>query len=222
MLFQNRTDAGAKLASNLSDYANRSDVVVVGLPRGGVPVAFIVAEELNLSFNILMVRKLGMPGNRELAIGAIASGGIQLFNKFAQQKDLSPKLIKQIVLQEQQELERRERIYLNNDRSLLDVESQTVIIVDDGLATGTTMLAAIEALQQQQPKQIVVAVPIGSKKTCEQLAQRVDRVVCLEHPEPFKAVGNWYQSFPQLSDREVCFWLTEASEKRTKPSRYLR
>ena len=210
-MFDDRTDAGINLARRLSNYTNLQNAVVVGLPRGGVPVAYAVAKELNLSLNILLVRKLGMPGNPELAIGAIASGGIQLLNKFAQLENLSPKIIKQIVLQEQQELERREHIYLDGDRSLLNVRLRTVILIDDGLATGTTMMAAIKALQQQQPKHITVAVPVGSRKTCEQIQQQVDRVVCLEQPENFRAVGNWYKKFPQLSDREVCFWLTQAN-----------
>jgi putative phosphoribosyl transferase len=200
---RNRTEAGQMLASLLTDYANRPDVLVLGLPRGGVPVAFEVAKALNVPLDICLVRKLGVPGHKELAMGAIASGGIRVLNyDVVSWLGISSNTIDEVAAKEQRELERRDRVY-RGDRTQSDVSNRTIILVDDGIATGSTMRAAIAILQQQQPEQIVVAVPVAPAQTCKELKSEVDKVVCLMTPEPFYAIGLWYENFEQTTDEEV-------------------
>src|SRR5262245_45964453 len=202
MLFRDRTDAGRRLAEALSQYAGRPDLVVLALPRGGVPVAFEVARTLDAPLDVFLVRKLGLPGHEELAMGAIASGGVRVLNdEVVRVLDLSPQLIEEVARTEQQELERRERVY-RDDRPPVDVRGKTVLLVDDGLATGSTMRAAVAALRRQGPARIIVAVPVGASDSCEEL-QEADEVVCAKMPEPFRAVGMWYEDFSQTTDEEV-------------------
>jgi predicted phosphoribosyltransferase len=178
--------------------------VVLALPRGGVPVAFEVAEALNAPLDVFLVRKLGLPGQEELAMGAIATGGVRVLNEaVVRALHIPDAIIDAVTAQEQQELERRERLY-RDDRPALQVRGCTVILVDDGLATGSTMRAAAVALRQQHPARIVVAVPIAASTTCEELHAEVDDVICAATPEPFYGVGLWYDDFSQTSDAEVC------------------
>ena len=210
MKFKDRTEAGQILARKLTAYANCADVVVLALPRGGVPVAFEIATALNLPLDVFLVRKLGVPGQSELAMGAIANSGVRVLNQdIVRSLRLSDAVIDKVAAQEQQELERRERLY-RDDRPIPQLHERTVIIVDDGLATGATMRAAIEALRQQQPARIVVAVPISSPETCRDLAVEVDEIICVETPQPFCSVGLWYEDFPQTTDEEVCALLKQA------------
>ncbi len=215
MKFKDRTEAGQVLARKLAAYANHEDVVVLALPRGGVPVAFEIATALNVPLDVFLVRKLGVPGQSELAMGAIANGGVRVLNQdIVRSLRLSDAVIDKVAAQEQQELERRERLY-RDDRPLPLLHERTVIIVDDGLATGATMRAAIEAIRQQQPARIVVAVPISSPETCRDLAVEVDEIICVETPQPFCSVGLWYEDFPQTTDEEVRALLKQAQ---TTPS----
>jgi putative phosphoribosyl transferase len=201
--FKNRTEAGRQLAAELGGYANRPDVIVLGLPRGGVPVAFEVSLALSVPLDVFSVRKLGAPGQPELAMGAIAAGGIEVLNEDVIRDLAVPSaLVQQVAGRERLELDRRDRLF-RGDRPPPDVRGRTVILVDDGLATGSTMEAAILALRPQAPKLIVVAVPVGARDTCERLARLADTVVCLSMPEPFQAVGLWYEEFGQTSDDEV-------------------
>jgi putative phosphoribosyl transferase len=203
MRFHNRTDAGRQLAPRLSDYAGRSDVIVLALPRGGVPVAFEVATVLGAPLDVFLVRKLGVPSHPELAMGAIAAGGVEVLSE-ALIRDLGiPRaVVQQVAARERLELDRRGRLF-RGDRQPPVVRDRTVILVDDGLATGSTMEAAVVALRIQAPAKIVVAVPVGARETCERLSGMADRVVCLATPEPFNAVGLWYEHFSQTSDDEV-------------------
>ncbi|WP_341529845.1 phosphoribosyltransferase [Nostoc sp. UHCC 0302] len=211
MRFKNRSLAGQSLAKELETYANRSDVLVLGLPRGGVPVAFEVAKALNAPLNILVVRKLGVPDQEELAMGAIASGGVRILNEsIISEINISDEVIARIAVQEERELERRERLY-RGDRPDTDLQGRTVILVDDGLATGATMWAAVVAVQKQQPARIVIAVPIAAPETCKLLANEVDEVVCISTPSPFYSVGSWYEDFPQTTDEEVHNLLAKAA-----------
>lgn len=215
MKFKDRTEAGQVLARKLAAYANHEDVIVLALPRGGVPVAFEIATALNVPLDVFLVRKLGVPGQSELAMGAIANGGVRVLNQdIVRSLRLSDAVIDKVAAQEQQELERRERLY-RDDRPLPLLHERTVIIVDDGLATGATMRAAIEAIRQQQPARIVVAVPISSPETCRDLAVEVDEIICVETPQPFCSVGLWYEDFPQTTDEEVRALLKQAQ---TTPS----
>ncbi|WP_340121649.1 phosphoribosyltransferase [Methylobacter svalbardensis] len=203
MLFRDKTEAGRILADRLAAYANYPDTMVLALPRGGVPVAFEVAEALNLPLDIFVVRKLGLPGHEEFAIGAIASGGARVLNQdLIRQLSLSDEIIEHIVAREQRELERRERTY-RGQRPMLDVRDRTIIIIDDGLATGSSMRAAIAALRQKRPAKLIVAVPVGARMTCSELEALADEVICLETPENFSAVGLWYRDFSQTTDEEV-------------------
>jgi putative phosphoribosyl transferase len=203
MLFKDRTAAGQVLAKELAAYANRSDVLILALPRGGVPVAFEVAKALNAPLDVFLVRKLGVPGQEELAMGAIASGGVCVLNdEVVAGLGLSETIIDKVAQKEQQELERRERLY-RDDRPAPDLHGRTVILVDDGLATGATMRAAVRALQQQQPDQIVVGVPVSSPETCQEFQTEVDDIVCAMTPRPFHSVGLWYDDFEQTTDDEV-------------------
>jgi predicted phosphoribosyltransferase len=203
MLFRNRADAGRVLAGRLEAYANRPDVLVLALPRGGVPVAFEVARALHAPLDLFLVRKLGLPGHEELAMGAIASGGVRVLNEeVVRLLRVPPEVIDLVAADEQQELARREQAY-RGDRPPLDVHGRTVILVDDGLATGSTMRAAVAALRRLGPSRIVVAVPVAAAETCAELATEVDDMVCVQTPEPFRAVGLWYQDFSQTTDEEV-------------------
>ncbi|TBR60111.1 phosphoribosyltransferase [Mastigocladus laminosus UU774] len=212
MVFKDRTTAGQLLAAQLAAYATRKDVIVLALPRGGVPVAFEVAHRITAPLDVFIVRKLGVPGHEELAMGAIASGGLRVLNNAViQMFDLSEDVIDQVAAKEQRELERRDHLY-RDDRPFPTLGEQTVILVDDGLATGTTMRAAVIALQQQQPARLIVAVPVSSPEAYQEIQTLVDEIVCLETPDPFYSVGLWYQDFPQTSDAEVRDLLKRASD----------
>jgi predicted phosphoribosyltransferase len=201
--FRNRTDAGRRLAEKLAAYANRPDVLVLGLPRGGVPVGFEVARALGAPLDVFPVRKLGVPGYEELAMGAVATGGVRVLNdEIVGGLGISEHEIDAAVARELEELARREQLF-RGDRLPPDIEGRTVILVDDGLATGATMRAAIQALRQQHPAYIVVAVPTASPDTCEALKAEADDVICAMTPEPFFAVGHWYEDFTQTTDEEV-------------------
>lgn len=207
--FANRREAGAELASKLQQYAGRSDVVVLALPRGGVPVAFEVAEALEAALDVFLVRKLGTPHHRELAMGAIASGGIRVLNEdVVRAYDIPDDAIDAVTREEQAELERREREY-RQGRALPDLRGRVVILVDDGLATGSTMRAAVEAVRQHHPARVVVAVPVGAPSTCQEFADVTDETVCARTPEPFWAVGQWYREFSPTTDEEVRTLLQE-------------
>ena len=215
-LFRDRRDAGQKLAQELMDYANRPDVLVLALPRGGVPVAFEVAQALKAPLDIFLVRKLGVPGHEELAMGAIASGGVRVLNDtVVDALNIPVRLIDAVAEKEQRELERRERAY-RGDRPKPEVRGKTVILVDDGLATGASMRAAVEALRAQGPARIVVAVPTAAPETCEAFENTVEEVVCAETPQPFFGVGFWYQDFSQTSDEEVSTLLARAQSLQTQ------
>jgi predicted phosphoribosyltransferase len=201
--FRNRTDAGRQLAEKLAAYANRPGVLVLALPRGGVPVGFEVARELGAPLDVFLVRKLGVPGYEELAMGAVATGSVRVLNdEIVRGLGISEHEIDAAAARELQELARRQWLY-RGDRPLPDIAGRTVILVDDGLATGATMRAAIAAVRQQQPARIVVAVPTASPDTCEALKAEADDVVCAMTPEPFLAVGHWYEDFTQTTDDEV-------------------
>src|SRR5437879_3935955 len=203
MYFQDRREAGRMLASRLSAYADRPDVVVLALPRGGVPVAYEVAKALHAPMDVFLVRKLGVPGHEEYAMGAMASGGVRVLNRdVVEALHIPNEVVEQVIAREQRELERREREY-RGDRPFPDLRGKTVILVDDGLATGSTMLAAVMALRQKQPARIVVAVPTASPDTCELLKAEADEVVCATTPEPFRAVGFWYEDSSQTTDEDV-------------------
>jgi|SRR5580704_17191137 putative phosphoribosyl transferase len=201
--FRDRSEAGRLLAAKLRNYADRSDVIVLALPRGGVPVAYEVASALRAPLDVFLVRKLGVPGYEELAMGAVATGGVRVLNdEIVRGLRIPDYVIDAVATWEQQELVRRERVY-RGDRPQPNVQNRTVILVDDGLATGATMLAAIKALRQQHPAQIVVAVPTASPQTCEEMRTEADAVVCAITPEPFYFVGLWYEDFSQTTDEEV-------------------
>jgi predicted phosphoribosyltransferase len=208
--FRDRTEAGRLLAEKLREYADRSDVVVLALPRGGVPVGYEVARALNAPLDVFVVRKLGVPGHEELAMGAIASGGVQVLNQDVLGLGIPKEVVDFVAAKEQREVERREREY-RDGRGSVDVRRRTVILVDDGLATGSSMRVAAMALKKKQPAQIVVAVPVGSPETCAKFESVVDKVVCAVTPEPFWAVGQWYRDFSQTSDEEVRDLLNRAS-----------
>ncbi|MCI0394568.1 MAG: phosphoribosyltransferase [Chloroflexi bacterium] len=202
-LFRDRQDAGRRLAQELPHYAGRSDVVVLALPRGGVPVAFEVAQALNAPLDIFLVRKLGVPGHEELAMGAIASGGVRVINEdIVQALEIPNQVVDVVARREQQELERRERAY-RGDRPKVALSGRTVILVDDGLATGASMRAAVAGVRAQDPAAVVVAVPTAAPETCERFEDEVDEIVCAETPQPFYGVGLWYQNFSQTTDEEV-------------------
>lgn len=213
MLFRDRTQAGRVLAAHLNRFAGRSDLLILALPRGGVPVAAEVAEALHAPLDIYLVRKLGVPGQEELAMGAIASGGVRVLNEdVVRALDIPDDQIDAVAAAEGREMERRERAY-RDDRPPPEVHDRVVILVDDGLATGSTMRAAITALREQGPARIVVAVPVGARRTCEELSRIADEVVCARSPEPFYAVGAWYQDFSQTTDGEVSELLQHAAER---------
>ena len=203
MLFADRFEAGLLLASKLGEFRNRDDVVILALPRGGVPVGYEVANALHAPLDVFVVRKLGVPGQEELAMGALASGGIILVNRdVVEALGISQQTIDAAVSREQHELERREHEY-RDGRSPIEVQQRTVILVDDGLATGSSMRVAATALRTKAPAQIVVAVPVASPSTCREFEGEVERVICAVTPEPFWAVGQWYRNFSQTTDEEV-------------------
>ncbi len=217
-LFTDRVDAGRKLAGKLSSYANRDDTIVLGLPRGGVPVAFEIAQRLKAPLDILIVRKIGVPGQEELAMGAIASGGVRVFNAdVIRFLGISPEAIDAVIAEEEEELIRRERRY-RGQRPHPNLSNKIVILVDDGLATGATMRAAAQAVRQQNAKKIIVAVPVGSYDTYLDFTHFVDEIICLETPEPFYSISQWYQNFNQTSDDEVTELLTQAEKFHGKQS----
>ena len=202
-LFANRRAAGAELAAHLQRFRGRTDVVVLALPRGGVPVAYEIAEALDAPLDIFVVRKIGMPGQAEYAIGAIASGGVRVLSEdVIRESGLSSAVVDRIASLELAEIERREREY-RRGRPLVDLAGRVVILVDDGLATGSTMRAAARAVRAYQPARIVIAVPVGPREACDAFADAADDVVCAHRPEPFTAVGLWYRDFSQTTDDEV-------------------
>jgi len=212
--YQDRFDAGRQLATRLSAYANRDDVVVLALPRGGLPVAYEVARALNAPLDVFLVRKLGLPGYEELAMGAIASGGGRVNNEDVLRQFRVPEdVIDGVAARELLELERREEVY-RAGREGVELTDKTVILIDDGLATGSTMRAAVQALGRAGPSRIVVAVPVGAPDTCEHLRREADQVICAETPESFSAVGRWYVDFSQTTDEEVCEILNRAAQER--------
>lgn len=214
--FANRVDAGRKLADRLAVYRERHDVIVLGLPRGGVPVAFEVARALGVPLDIFLVRKLGAPGHEELAMGAIASGGVVVVHDdVVKALKISADALLDEIETQRQELARREAIY-RGDRPALDVDGKTVILIDDGMATGSSMRAAVTALRRKDPARIVVAVPVGAASTCAELEAIADECVCVVAPENFRAVGLWYDDFAQTVDEEVCFILRRAGQEETR------
>jgi putative phosphoribosyl transferase len=213
---RNRTEAGQLLAKKLTAYANRSDVLVLGLPRGGVPVAFEIATAINAPLDICIVRKLGVPGHEELAMGAIAMGGVMVLNEeVVRGAKIAQPIIERVAAREKRELARRDRLY-RGDRPFPELRGLTVILVDDGIATGSTLQAAIAIVERQQPKSIVVAVPVAPQSTCDELKGQVDEVVCLMMPEPLRAIGLWYDDFLPTSDAEVQDLLARAERQLTK------
>lgn len=209
--FQDRHDAGKRLARKLQEYAGQPDLLVLALPRGGVPVAYEVARALDAPLDVFLVRKLGIPGHEELAMGAIASGGVRVLNEQVMRMvEIDEATIARVAAEEQRELERRERAY-RGDRPLLDVGGRIVILVDDGLATGSTMRAAALALRQQDPARLVIGVPVAAPETCDAFRDEVDDIVCALTPEPFYAVGLWYEDFSQTTDEEVQILLAKST-----------
>jgi predicted phosphoribosyltransferase len=210
--FRDRFEAGRRLATALEHYAGRPNLLVLALPRGGVPVGYEVASALPAPLDVMLVRKLGVPGHEELAMGAIASGGVRVISDdVVAALGIPDRAIATIAAHEEHELERRNQLY-RGDRPPPDVRGKTVILVDDGLATGSTMRAAVAALKAQGPERLVVAVPVAAPETCEALSREVDEVVCARAPERFFAVGNWYVDFSQTSDAEVRGLLRRAWE----------
>ncbi|HEX4947789.1 MAG TPA: phosphoribosyltransferase [Blastocatellia bacterium] len=211
--FINRREAGCTLAQKLAGYRHLPQVLVLALPRGGVPVAYEVALALYAPLDVFLVRKLGVPGHEELAMGAIASGGVRVLNEeVLGYVDVPDEVVDAVTVRERRELERREQLY-RAGRPALVVRNQTVLLIDDGLATGSTMRAAAVALRQQQPARIVVAVPVAAQQSCAELRAEVDEVICAVTPEPFYAVGLWYEDFTQTTDEEVRELLAHAAER---------
>ncbi|MCW8445634.1 phosphoribosyltransferase [Fluoribacter gormanii] len=203
MNYDDRYQAGRVLTDLLKDYEKRTDVIVLALPRGGVPVAYEIASKLSLPLDIFIVRKLGVPGHEELAMGAIASGGITVFNEeIVNSLHISKEAINKIQKSEQEELSRRELVY-RGKKPFPMLPGKTVILVDDGIATGYTMRAAIAALKQQNPAKIIVTVPVAARSTCDEIAPLVDEIICPMRPVNFYAVGMWYNDFSQTTDDEV-------------------
>ena len=202
-IFKNRDDAGKRLAKELARYADRADAIALGLPRGGVVVAFSVSEALRVPLDVLVVRKLGVPGNEELAMGAIASGGVRVLNmNVIRWLGIADPVVEEVAARELRELERRERAF-RGDRPPVDVHGKVVLLVDDGIATGATMLAAVSALRVMNPGRVVASVPVAPPDACARLEKEADELVCLARVEPLGAVGSWYLDFPQATDGEV-------------------
>jgi putative phosphoribosyl transferase len=214
-LFHDRTEAGLILGSRLSSVVSDENALVLALPRGGVPIGFEIAQMLDADLDVILVRKLGVPGQRELAMGAIASGAFRVLNRsLIEHLRISPTEIDAVTTREQREIERRERLYRNH-RPASPVKGRTAILVDDGLATGSSMLAAVKPVRAQQPTRLIVAAPVASHAACEELRNQVDELVCLDTPEPFYAVGMWYQNFAYTSDEDVQNLLERAFERVT-------
>jgi putative phosphoribosyl transferase len=217
MLFCDRTDAGRLLARSLAHYAGRVDTVVLGLPRGGVPVAFEVAKALAAPLDVFIVRKLGVPGQEELAMGATATGNVRVLNEgLIRDLAISEETIASVAAKEERELQRREQLY-RGGRMPLQISGKNVILVDDGLATGSTMRAAVLALRRLSPARIVVAVPVAAGSSCEEFKDEVDEIVCAITPEPFYSVGQWYERFSQTTDEEVQDFLRRMPTHRPGP-----
>jgi putative phosphoribosyl transferase len=213
-LFHDRFEAGRILAERLKPLIRDPDPIVLALPRGGVPVGFEVAQILHADLDVFLVRKLGVPGHEELAMGAIASGGIRVLNYvLIEQLEIPMTIVDQVTARERREIERREQLY-RQGRPPLPIEGRTAILVDDGLATGATMLAAAQAVRAKKPKRIIVAVPVASRQACQEFQQEVEETVCAMTPEPFYAVGVWYEDFSQTSDAEVIELLKRAARER--------
>jgi putative phosphoribosyl transferase len=213
MLFADRVEAGRALAERLGAYAGRPDVIVLALPRGGVVVGYEVARALRVPLDVLVVRKLGVPGHSELAMGAIASGGARVLSPdVIDALGISQSQIEAVAVREQAELERRERAY-RGAQPAAPLSGRTVLLADDGLATGATMRAAVRSLRLHEPARIVVAVPVGAPQTCAELRDEADEVVCARSPDPFEAVGSWYDDFSQTSDNEVRGLLARAAAR---------
>jgi putative phosphoribosyl transferase len=218
-IYRDRSEAGRELATKLTAYAHRQDVLVLALPRGGVPVGYEVAKALQAPLDVLVVRKLGVPRREELAMGALATGGICVIDEeVVQMLHIPQEVIAAVAAKEQRELERREHLY-RDDRPPPDVNGCIVILVDDGLATGSTMRAAAEALRQQHPARLVVAVPVAAPSTCEEFRAEVDEAVCARTPEPFYGVGYWYEDFSQMSDEAVHELLSQAEQEKPVATR---
>lgn len=210
MIFLDRKDAGRRLAERLTEYSEKENVLVLALPRGGVPVAFEVARTLGIPLDVFLVRKIGVPGREELAMGAIASGGTRVLNKMVIDPLRIPEnVIEAVAEKERIELERREKAY-RDDLPAPQVEKKIVILIDDGLATGATMRAAVKAVRELEPEKLIVAVPVASPDICDEFRQTVDKVVCLATPQPFHGVGVWYDDFSQTTDMEVREFLYES------------
>jgi len=209
--FRDRADAGQQLATQLKKFVERNEVAVLALPRGGVPVAYEVARALHAPLDVLLVRKLGVPGQRELAMGALASGGVRVLNEdVIQLLSISNAMLDAVTQREQRELERRERAFRGN-RPPPIIHDRTAILIDDGIATGATMRAAIQVLRTQRAGSIIMAVPVADREICDELRAEVDELVCLISPEPFYAIGYWYLDFTQVEDAEVCALLAQAA-----------
>lgn len=215
--YHDRHQAGRVLAEKLEHYRGRPGLLVLALPRGGVAVGFEVACALQAPLDVFVVRKLGYPGHEEYAMGAIASGGVRVMNPLPG-ANISPQAIAAVIEREQVELVRREQLY-RSQRPGVPLRGRTVIVVDDGLATGSTMRAALLAIRQQHPAHLVVAVPVGARDTCEALQDQADEIVCAAMPEPFRAVGLWYEDFPQASDDEVRTLLEQARREHAQDAR---
>ena len=203
MIFTNRVEAGRMLAERLKPFAHRKDVIVLGIPRGGIPVAFEIAEALGAPLDVFVARKLGVPGQEELAFGAIASGGVRVLDpEIIEATGISETDIAEVTARERIELERRERLY-RGSRPPLDVGGRTAILVDDGIATGSSIRAAISALRHLKPARLIVAAPVAPAATCEQLRTEVEDLVCVDMPRSFRAIGEFYEDFSQVTDQEV-------------------
>lgn len=212
MLFRDRRQAGRYLATKLSAYAGRPATVVLALPRGGVPLGFEVAKALRVPLDVFIVRKIGVPGQEELAMGATATGNVRVLNhEVIRSLGISEETVEAVAAAEEREVARRERLY-RGDRPAVDAKQKEVILVDDGLATGSTMRAAVQALRRQDPARIIVAVPVAAVSTCDELKAEVDEMICAATPEPFMAVGQWYEEFSQTSDEEVQELLSRAAQ----------
>jgi putative phosphoribosyl transferase len=219
MFYKDRQEAGQQLAKSLLEYEGRENAVVLALPRGGVPVAYEVATALNLPLDIFIVRKLGVPGQEELAMGAIATGGVRVLNEdIIRQLRIPDSAIAAVAAQEERELERREKIY-RKDLKPIRIRGSSVILIDDGLATGASMRAAALALRELRAKEVIVAVPVAAQSTCEEFRSYVDRIICAKAPEPFYGVGYWYENFPQNTDEEVIELLEKSLREKSIPHR---
>lgn len=218
MKYLDRKHAGLVLAELLKQYHRRKDTIVLALPRGGVPVAYEIAMKLHLELDVCIVRKLGVPGHEELAMGALASGGTVVFNdEIINELQINKASIDNVILSEKEELKRREHLYRGN-KPFPHLAGKTIILVDDGIATGSTMKAAIMALQQQKPKEMIIAVPVAASSTCDEMARLVKTLICPLQPVDFHAVGLWYDNFSQTSDEEVIEQLEQSKRTSKKLS----